>query len=484
METGRVLTILPGLARRVRPGRLTPGDPSMSHSLRARLLWWLLLPLAVFVWIAGSMSYDTARSTADLVQDSALVSSARVIGEDVDWEDGMVVANVPPAALELFDSPARDQAFYRVVDDTGRILAGNPALMVPARHSAQPVVFDTMLDGRPIRAAAYDRQLYDSGRTRTVTVVVGKTVQSREAMVAAIWHPQLMRLALMLVFAMLLVYLGLTFELRPLMRLKDEVADRGPMELEPIRVEHLQFELRPIVDAINQCVARLAQHTATQRRFIADAAHQLRTPIAVIDTQIQCARQHGTADPPLEAMLLSMQASSRRMADVTDKLLLLAHAEASPPAMVRARVDVAAMVAGVLEAAIVLAERRRIDLGADLEDGLAVAGSESLLGALLMNLVDNALRYTQEQGHVTVAARRDGAEVRLEVIDDGPGIPAEARPHVFTRFYRVARDTEGTGLGLAIVREITRLHGGSVALGPGPQQRGVTMTVRLPAYSP
>ncbi|MBU9663942.1 sensor histidine kinase [Burkholderia multivorans] len=454
----------------------------MAHSLRGRLLWWLLLPLAVFVLIAAAMAYDAARRTADLVQDSTLVASARTIGEDIEWRNGLPVADVPPAALEIFESPSRDSVFYKVIDSDGRLLAGNPALDVVARHGAEPVAYDTTLDGTRLRAVAYDRQLYDEGQVDTVTVVVAKTTRSRNAMVATIWRPQLGRLALMLVLAVVLVYLGLTFELRPLMKLKDDVADRGPMELEPIRPERLQHELRPIVDAINQCIARLNTHTATQRRFIADAAHQLRTPIAVLDTQIQYAQQRGHDDRALASVLDSMQRSSRKMADVTDKLLLLAHAEATPSTLLTQRVDLAALVSSVLEETIVLAQRRDIDLGAELGERLDVAGSGSLLSALVTNLVDNAVRYTQPGGCVTVAARRDGDTVVLDVIDDGPGIPAEARPHVFKRFYRVSSDTEGSGLGLAIVSEIAQAHGGSATLAPGPGNRGVVVTVRLPAY--
>ncbi|MBR8126353.1 sensor histidine kinase [Burkholderia multivorans] len=454
----------------------------MAHSLRGRLLWWLLLPLAVFVLIAAAMAYDAARRTADLVQDSTLVASARTIGEDIEWRNGLPVADVPPAALEIFESPSRDSVFYKVIDSDGRLLAGNPALDVVARHGAEPVAYDMTFDGTRLRAVAYDRQLYDEGQVDTVTVVVAKTTRSRNAMVATIWRPQLVRLALMLVLAVVLVYLGLTFELRPLMKLKDDVADRGPMELEPIRPERLQHELRPIVDAINQCIARLNTHTATQRRFIADAAHQLRTPIAVLDTQIQYAQQRGHDDRELASVLDSMQRSSRKMADVTDKLLLLAHAEATPSTLLTQRVDLATLVSSVLEETIVLAQRRDIDLGAELGERLDVAGSGSLLSALVTNLVDNAVRYTQPGGCVTVAARRDGDTVVLDVIDDGPGIPAEARPHVFKRFYRVSSDTEGSGLGLAIVSEIAQAHGGSATLAPGPGNRGVVVTVRLPAY--
>ena len=198
--------------------------------------------------------------------------------------------------------------------------------------------------------------------------------------------------------------------------------------------------------------------------------------------RIQYALQRERDDPEMTATLDSMLRSSRKMADVTDKLLLLAHAEATPSTLLTGRVDLATVVSSVLEETIVLAQRRDIDLGADLGEHLDVAGSDSLLTALVMNLVDNAVRYTQPGGCVTVAGRRDGETVVLDVIDNGPGIPAEARPHVFKRFYRVSADTEGSGLGLAIVREIAQAHDGMATLAPGPGNRGVVVTVRLPAY--
>ena len=177
-----------------------------------------------------------------------------------------------------------------------------------------------------------------------------------------------------------------------------------------------------------------------------------------------------------------MQRSSRKMADVTDKLLLLAHAEATPSTLLTHRVDLAAVVSSVLEETIVLAQRRDIDLGADLGERLDVAGSDSLLTALVMNLVDNAVRYTQPGGCVTVCGRRDGDAIVLDVVDNGPGIPAEARPHVFKRFYRVSADTEGSGLGN---RDRPRNRAGArrqrVARA-GAGNRGIVVTVRLPAY--
>ncbi|KLU24672.1 histidine kinase [Caballeronia mineralivorans PML1(12)] len=452
----------------------------MSGSLRGRLLWWLLLPLALFVAVSGALSYQNMQETADLLQDNALLSSVRVIGEDIDWDNGNIVVQIPPAALELFESPEQDNVFYRVEGTQHRLLAGNPDLRLPAGLSSVPVFYTTTLDdGRRVRAVAYVRQLFDSGRTEEVTVAVAKTQRSRDAMVTRLWHPQLIRLFLMLVLAMSLVYLGLTFELRPLMKLKDDVADRGPLQLEPIRAENLHFELRPIVDAINQCISRMSQQTATQRQFISDAAHQLRTPLTLLDAQIQFARQRGGHDEPLSDALTSMHTSSRKMTTLTNKLLLLAQAESVTPSGVQDQVDLTMVIAGVLEQLIVLAQKRDIDLGAELEEDLIVIGDEALTTALVTNLVDNALRYTQPGGCVTVTAQRDEDRVILRVVDNGPGISAEARSRAFERFYRASSDTEGTGLGLAIVREIAYRQGGTVALAAGAGGIGLVVTVEL-----
>ncbi|WP_277048046.1 sensor histidine kinase [Caballeronia mineralivorans] len=452
----------------------------MSGSLRGRLLWWLLLPLALFVTVSGALSYQNMQETADLLQDNVLLSSVRVIGEDIDWDNGNIVVQIPPAALELFESPDQDNVFYRVEGTQHRLLAGNPDLRLPAGLSSVPVFYTTTLDdGRRVRAVAYVRQLFDSGRTEEVTVAVAKTQRSRDAMVTRLWHPQLVRLFLMLVLAMSLVYLGLTFELRPLMKLKDDVADRGPLQLEPIRAENLHFELRPIVDAINQCISRMSQQTATQRQFISDAAHQLRTPLTLLDAQIQFARQRGGHDEPLSDALTSMHTSSRKMTTLTNKLLLLAQAESVTPSGVQDEVDLTMVIAGVLEQLIVLAQKRDIDLGAELEEDLVVIGDEALTTALVTNLVDNALRYTQPGGCVTVTAQRDEDRVILRVVDNGPGISAEARSRAFERFYRASSDTEGTGLGLAIVREIAYRQGGTVALAAGAGGIGLVVTVEL-----
>jgi two-component system sensor histidine kinase TctE len=451
-----------------------------SGSLRGRLLWWLLLPLAAFVSMSVVISYRFAQNTADLVQDNALSSSMRIIGEDIDWDNGSVSVQIPPAALELFESPEQDTVFYRVEASGHRLLAGSPDLPLPPHVSDRPTLYSThFADGQTARAVAYVRQLYDSGHTEEVIVAVAKTEGSRDAMVWRLLRPQLSGEVLTLVLAMVFVYLGLTFELLPLMKVKDDVADRNASQLEPIRVARLHVELRPIVDAINQCIARMGQQAATQRQFISDAAHQLRTPLALLVAQIQFARQRDSRDAPLAEALAGMHKSSRKLTTLTNKLLLLAQAESAAPANARERVDLSALIAGVLEELIAFAQSREIDLGAELEDGLYVTGDEALTAALVTNLVDNALRYTQAGGRVTVQTQRHGAMAIVRVIDNGPGINADARERVFERFYRAASHAEGTGLGLPIVREIAHRQGGSVTLESNEGGAGLVATVEM-----
>ncbi|MGF6753792.1 sensor histidine kinase [Paraburkholderia sp. GAS42] len=449
-------------------------------SLRGRLLWWLLLPLAAFVSVSGLISFRDAMATADLVQDNALASSMRIIGEDIDWDNGNVVVQIPPAALELFESPEQDSVFYRVEASGHRLLAGGAELPLPHGSVAAPRLYSTRLeDGRVVRAAAYVRQLYDSGRTEEVIVVVAKTEASRDAMVWQLLRPQLFGEVLTLLLAMVFVYLGLTFELRPLMKVKDDVADRNPSQLQPLRVARLHVELRPIVDAINQCIARMSQQTAAQRQFISDAAHQLRTPLTLLDAQIQFARQRENRDARLAEALTGMHKSSRRMTTLTNKLLLLAQAESAAPSHTEECVDLVALIANVLEELIAFAQAREIDLGAELDDGLYVTGDEALTAALLTNLVDNALRYTQTGGRVTVQAHRSHDRVIVRVIDNGPGIRNEAKARVFERFYRASSNADGTGLGLPIVREIAQRQGGTVTLETGEHGIGLVATVEM-----
>jgi two-component system sensor histidine kinase TctE len=472
------------------------GFDNVLASLRARLVLWLLLPLSVFVAICGWLSWRNAASVADYVQDHDLLASAKVLSDRLIWEGDNVEASVPPSALSLFVSPDRDRVFLSVTGADGALLAGSPDFPLPEPHRPQGADraqwYDTVFDGLPLRAVMTTRSMYDVAGARAITITVGKTTGSRDHMLRTLWWASMAYLLAALVLVVPLAALALTWELRPMMRMSRQLAGRDPLHLDlVVDARALHTELRPVADTINRFVRQLQAHSQAQRRFIADAAHQLRTPLALQTSQIEYARytrehrgEWETRRADMDAMWREMQSSNRRLVDVTNKLLLLAQAEHADAQAHLEPVDLAALALRAVEQLAALADRRGIDLGMELPSAaapLTVRAQPALLDALAANLIDNALRYTQEGGRVTVgvhAADADGAEFWVE--DNGPGIPAEARERVFERFYRLSNDTEGTGLGLAIVREIARAFGAQVTLAPNPQDgQGLRVTVQF-----
>lgn len=456
----------------------------MIISLRLRLLLWLLIPLTLFVAISATLSYRSARQTADLIQDHALLASAQVIAGEIQWLDGVPHASVPPAALELLVSPEQDQVFYQVITDHDSLLAGRPDFPPALRFPPTAPAFNNIdYHGQALRVVSQVRTLYNAGQLRKIAVLVGQTTRAHDQMLADLWRPALHSQIAMLLLAIALVVIGLTMELRPLMHLKNQLAARDATSLSPIKPGQLQLELRPIVEAINQTIQRLNTQVAAQKRFIADAAHQLRTPLTLIDSQIQFARRLNDEQRRGE-VLQALQESSRNMTELTNKLLLLSQAEASnTTAFLRHPVDLLAVAAAVLEEIVDLAQRKNIDLGLDTANEHAWAmGNEALFNAMMMNLVDNAIRYTPAHGKVTVSIAAGPEQIAISISDNGPGIPAEVRDRVFERFFRnAAPGQEGTGLGLAIVKEIVIAAQGTVTLAASGQQSGLTVLVRLPA---
>lgn len=469
-------------------------------SLRLRLAAWLLLPLSVFVAVCGYLNWQNAAEVADYVQDHDLLASAKVLSDRLIWEGDDIRASVPPAALSLFVSPARDRVFLSVTGADGRLLAGSPGFPMPPSRRLEGVDraqwYDATFDGLPVRAVITQRSMYDVGGAQDVTIAVGKTTGSRDQMLRTLWWPSMEYLLVALVLAIVLTTLALTWELRPVVRLSRQLAQRDPLHLDFVVDAHaLHTELRPVADTINRFVRQLRMHSEAQRRFIADAAHQLRTPLALQASQIEYARytrahrqNWETRRADMDALWLAMQTSNRRLVDVTNKLLLLAQAEHGDAHTRLQQVDLAAVALRSVEQLAALADRRHIDLGLDAPQAAgsaAVQAQPALLDALVGNLLENALRYTQDGGRVTVGVRLAGAVVELTVEDNGPGIPAEAMERVFERFYRVSQDTEGTGLGLAIVQEIARAFGATVQLAANPHEaHGLLVTVRFPAGVP
>lgn len=454
-------------------------------SLRLQLLRWLLLPLAGLVAVNVFTSWRQASATADLVTDRTLDASVRAIAEDVRIDRGVIDAIVPPVALEMFDTGHRDRVFYRVDTAAGRLLTGYPDLPLPEPppKASAPVHFTGSYRGNDLRLAALSYPLVGATDGERVTVVVGVTLAGHAAMVRELWVGNFGQQLILLVAAGVLVIIGLGRGLAPLMRLREAVMEKGRDDLSPLPDHAVQSELRPLVAALNTYMGRVAGQMAAQRRFVANAAHQLRTPLALLSTQVAFARRTGEAAERAEA-LAGAEESTRRLARLAAQLLTLSRAE---PGSCRPRdedIDLAQSARQVLEGLAHLAVERDIDLGLDVNAAAVTRGDGAMMREAVVNLVENALRYTPNGGSVTVTvdggAGEAGPEAVLVVEDSGPGIPPDERDKVFERFYRVpGTPGEGSGIGLSIVREVVDGAGGTLILGTAAAG-GLRVEMRLP----
>ena len=455
-------------------------------SLRLQLLLWLLIPLAGAVVANTWVTYRNARDTAGIVTDRTLLASARSIAERIQVSDSAVDVSIPPAALEMFETQYHDRVYYRITElnASAVLIAGNGDLPDPLVPVAplMSTFYDADYRGVPLRLVAIRQPLLGGTPDESALTVVGETLAARSHMVAGLWIHSLLQQALLVLIVAVFVWFGLERGLKPLLRLRDEVLERAPDELRPFASQALQTELQPLVAALNQYIERLRSQIEAQRRFVTNAAHQLRTPLTILATQAAYAIRSRNAAEKDEA-LEAIHGNARDMARLANQLLTLSNVERGAQARRRDRVDLVAVARRALESQVSHALSRDMDLGFDPKAAEAhVLGEATLIQELIVNLVDNALRYTPRGGVVTVGIEADGSEWLLTVRDNGPGIPEPERARVFERFYRIlGSEAEGSGLGLAIAREIVDGTGGVVELTDASESGGLLVSVRLPA---
>lgn len=463
----------------------------MLRSLRARLLAWVLLPLAAAVALNLWISHRDAQETASVVQDRLLLGSARSIAEQIRFEDGSFEHQIPPAALELFQSSQTDRIYYRVTTSAGHLLAGYTDLPVPtvvAMQPASPIYFDTNMQGSPVRVVAFSQPVVGDPNAGPVLVEVAQTMNAYTALVNNLWRREIRQQLLILALASGLIWLGLQRELKPLRRLQKVFRERAPGTLQPLDTRGMPVELAVLLESLNDYIRRLEAHAGAQAVFIQNAAHQLRTPLTLLNTQVSCAMRSNKADGRLES-LAAVRATVLQTVRLVHQLLTLSAAEAMPLEAQAARVlrmDLRQIAQEVMEHLAGRAQARGIDLGMEAsEASLHVLAPRLAVREILMNLVDNALRYTQKGGTVTVRLGVDGdGAVRMTVEDNGPGIPTESRERVFERFYRLSdHDSDGSGLGLAIVREFAERCDAVVSLSTPASHVGLLVSVSFMAAS-
>lgn len=445
-------------------------------SLRRRLMGWLLAATAVLGLLALADTWREAVTTATRVSDRVLAGSALAIAErvTVDEDTGLQV-DIPYSALEMLASTAQDRVFYRVDGPLG-FLTGYPDL-TPAPTDGDGRGFaDGSHAGERIRITTLARTVSTGVESIPFTVTVAESTLARRDLARSILIRSALRLMGMIGGAALIVWIAVPLALRPLHRLGEAIAARSPDDLSPIR-EPVPSEVQGLVEAVNSFMARLATALEALRNFTGNASHQLRTPLAVLRTQMALA---GRADTP-EATRSAVAKGDAALAHaerVLAQLLLLARIDAAPGQGALSAVDLAALARDVTGEAIPRAAEAGIDLGFDGEPA-QVRAEPVLLAEALANLIDNALAYAGRGAVVTVSVRARADHAILAVTDDGPGIPPGLRARLGARFARGDRDAEGLGLGLAIVAEIAALFGGGLFLGDGPGGRGLRAELRL-----
>ncbi len=456
--------------------------PRFLRTLRGQLLVGLLVPLIAIAFVNVWFSYLNARRTAYIALDHTLLASANSIAEQIRANGSGINVSIPPSALGMFAAGFADIVYYRVTDAHGRLIVGYMDLPPDPQRSLSTDFYDARFRGAQLRLVTVSQPVPSQNTTLNALVTVGVTLNSTDAMIRDLWVQSGFQQGALVAIAFVLAWLSVLRGFKPLLRMGREVTARRPNEFKPFDEDAVQRELLPFVRALNRYMERLSRQLASQRRFIANAAHQLRTPLTLLRTQAQMALREDDASLKDEAARGVIE-TTKQMTRLTNQLLILSKSEGDSLAAAAALVDVVQLTRKVLEEYADLAVERNTDLAFEAAVPSAYTfGDATMLREVVANIADNALRYAAGTA-LDVSVDIENGRIVLRVCDRGPGIPSEDRELVFERFYRVrdrAGRAEGSGLGLAIVREIVTASGGTVELANNRDGAGLAVTVSLP----
>ncbi|MEO7941348.1 MAG: sensor histidine kinase [Burkholderiaceae bacterium] len=458
---------------------------SLRRTLMLVLFPGLMLVVGAELWLTWRASTDAANAAYD----RSLLGAIKSIDANISTASGGLGVELPYVMLEFFQLTANGQVFYRVATEGGLVEIGSPDLPQPPKAlvTGQPQFSDATYFGEPVRVGSYARLLDHpiAGRAsvQRVIIQVAETLESRQDFTRGLVLRAVARDLILVAAATALLVLAVAWALRPLARLRNAVAARSAKDLTPISATDIPADVQPLVDAINQHVERNRLQAEAQRRFLDDASHQLRTPLATLTTQIGFALRE---TDPASARLAMTAIKSQLDETVRQINQMLALARGESVWIEPESVDVNELAHEVTRKWWSEARNRGVDLGLERPDeALLVLAQPGLLTEALSNLLHNALRYTPRGGQVTVLASGQGEQVSIAVIDNGPGIPESEIGRAGERFFRGSNVKQpGTGLGLAIVQSIIERMGGTLQLAPGPKGRGLAATLSLPRAAP
>lgn len=467
-----------------------PSAESSRRSLLGEILDWMLAPLFLLWPMSIAITYVVAQNLANIPYDLGLANALQVLGQQVEVQDETVSLRISAPARLALRIRENDGVFWKAIGPNGDILGGDSELPTPERTpSDQPNT--TYYENHTLRdfeiRIAYTWMDLSARGAGPVLLVAAESVDRRTQLANDIIKGVIIPQFIVLPIAVVLVWFGLSRGVAPINALQRRLRARRPDDLSPIDERLAPSEIGPLITAMNDLLSRLEATLLAQKRFVADAAHQLKTPLAGLRTQAELAMR-GEPQANTQASLEQIIAGTTRATRLVNQLLLMANAE-NPNTMEMATLDLTHIAQDHIHKWVHIALQKDIDLGFEgLDHPIFIKGQSLLLGEALNNLIDNAIRYTPAHGQITVSLHENSEHIFLAVEDSGPGIAPEERGRVFDRFYRVlGSGVDGSGLGLAIVREIAQRHQASVVITDthrkysDPAATGARIELRFPS---
>jgi two-component system, OmpR family, sensor histidine kinase TctE len=458
----------------------TKPEERIQRSLFGEILDWMLVPLLLLWPMSIAITYLVAKSIANHPFDRALDDKVTVLAQQVRQVDGKLLVNMPGPARDILRGDDIDMIYYQVLGPRGEFIDGDrdvpsPPVDEEKSHTTSVHLRNDTLRGNEVRVAAVYVDLRENhadsrleSRPPMALVQVAETLDKRAHLANEIIKGVILPQFIILPVALSLVWFALARGLSPLAELQQHIRARRSDDLSPIESGQVPEEISPLVRSLNEMLERLSLSIQMQKRFIADAAHQMKTPLAGMRMQSELALRE-TDQAEIHRSLEQLSKSSESATRLVNQLLALARAEnQAPESKPVMPVELSELARTIVQDWVQASFSHRIDLGFEQPGHpIMVSGNPLMLREMLSNLIDNALRYTPPGGSVTVRVRADAVEGKafLEVEDTGPGIPPAERGHVFERFYRIlGSNVEGSGLGLSIVREIAQQHDAEVEI--------------------
>ena len=465
-------------------------------SLSNQLFSWLLVLLLPLIFVSAIAGYYMASRYTNLAYDKSLYRTALALADQVSLEALGAQVNLPQVAKDLLEFDEDDDVYFRILGPNGDLIASHNDLPLPSSYpkADQTQYYNTALQGEKLRVVVYalpiSAEITANPSQNNVYVMVGETLKKRAVMTNEILISMLIPQLIIIALVSGLLFFGIKRGLQPLDKLKNDLSQRSINDLSPVDNTKAPTELQPLLHAFNDLLARVSGGISKEQRFIADAAHQLKTPLAGLKTQAELALREKEPSKVAHALGQINQASGN-LAHMVNQLLALSKSEPDSAAFLALKpVDLRLLAQEVTGDWVTTALQKKLDLGFESANSKAgsqtgfINGNALLLRELMNNLIDNAIRYTPAGGNITVGIKNENKQLILTVQDSGIGIEKENQAIVFERFYRVlGSQQEGCGLGLTIVQEIAERHGATVTVSSEGEGKGTLFSVSFTVFS-